>query len=71
MADIPCTRIPDDPANPSNPLMVPPCHCPRCTAEPEEVTLRAAIPFLRVEGRQQRFRVEPVDLGPTGHDLLG
>ena len=37
----------------------------------EEVTLRAAIPFLRVEGRQQRLRVEPVDLGPTGHDLLG
>jgi len=71
VAEILCTRVPDDPANPTNPLMVPPCHCPRCSAEPEVVALRRTIPFLRVAGREQRLRVELFDLGPAGHDALG
>jgi hypothetical protein len=71
MSDIPCTRDWDDPVNPTNPSMVPPCNCPRCAAEPLEVADAPSRPFLRVAGQQQRLRVEPVDLGPTGRELLG
>ncbi len=71
MSEITCTRIPEDPRNPVNPLMAPPCHCPRCSAEPDVVAETIAAPFLRLSGQQQRFRVEAVDLGPTGRALLG
>ncbi len=71
MSKVTCTRIPEDPFNPVNPLMVPFCHCPRCAAEPDVVTEADAATFLRLFGQQQRFRVEKVDLGPAGHSALG
>lgn len=70
MADVPCTRNWEQ-APGVNPLMVPPCTCPRCTADPVEVIASRDDNFLRMSGSTRRPRVAPVELGPTGHLLLG
>lgn len=53
-----------------NPLFVPPCNCPRCSAERLQ-HVSAPRNWLRVSGRRQRLHVAPVDLGPTGQAALG
>ena len=70
MSDVECTAVRADGKDPFNFLMEPPCSCPNCAPVPFEPgpTRRD---WLRVRGRQQRLRVERVELGPTGQSILG
>lgn len=68
--EIECTAFGTDDGDGRNILELPPCDCPRCTAQ----LLRAEDPdrnWLRVSGRAQRYRVEPAELGPAGRSALG
>ena len=64
-----CTAIGFSPEDERNILMVPPCNCPRCRAEPLDPDEKGK--WLRVSGRLQRRRVEDVELSPQGRALLG
>ena len=56
----------------ANPLVTPPCACPRCApaAEPREADAPNTI-WLATDGRPVRHDVEDMELGRTGHSLLG
>ena len=71
MSDVPCTALENDWGDDRpNPLMHPQCACPRCTPDPLERP-GAGEGWLRVSGHQRRYRVEPVELGTTGSEMLG
>ena len=67
-----CTAFDTTATNDRNPLMTPPCACPRCAPPPVEISDdgRKAI-WLPVRGRPVRFEVDDLELGRTGHDVLG
>ncbi len=67
---IECTAFGTDDGDGRNILEIPPCGCPRCTTK----LLQAEEPdarWLRVSGSTQRYRVERIELGPHGRQLLG
>ncbi|MEZ5231998.1 MAG: hypothetical protein R2749_04730 [Acidimicrobiales bacterium] len=69
-SEIVCTAFGTDDGDGRNILEIPPCGCPRCTTR----LLREQDPdagWLRVSGSAQRYRVEPIELGPAGRALLG
>lgn len=70
MDEIECTAIVGDGEVRRHLLYTPPCACPNCAPEPLGTT-RPDRNWLRVPGMAQRQRVEVVDLGATGHDVLG
>lgn len=67
--DIECTAIGFRPDDERNILMIPPCNCPRC--RPQALPDDERGQWLRVSGRRQRLRVEDLELGETGRELLG
>lgn len=70
MSDRACKAVVGDGETPPNILFVPPCDCPRCA--PVRVYERNEHgEWLRVPGRQQRYRVEVLTLGTTGKAVLG
>jgi hypothetical protein len=70
VTEVECTRDRGEGQLPNAFALLPPCSCPRCAPEGLDV-LDLPDGFTRVSGRQQRLRVEPVDLGPNGRALLG
>lgn len=70
MDEIECTAILDGSEPTRNLLVTPPCACPNCAPDPV-ASSRADRDWLRLPGRPQRLRVEMVDLGVTGRDVLG
>jgi len=65
-----CTAIDNDWGDDRpNMLMHPPCECLRCA--PEAADQKEDGSWLQLPGRQQRFRVEPAELGETGRATLG
>ena len=69
MSEIECTAARYE-ADQANVLFVPPCSCPKCAAKADEFGSGAGS-WLRVSGRQQRFRVAAVVLGEDGQAVLG
>ncbi len=69
MSEIECTAARYE-ADHANVLFVPPCSCPKCAAKADEPSSGAGS-WLRVSGRQQRFRVEAVVLSEEGQAVLG
>lgn len=65
-----CTAIVRDGEAPPNVLFTPPCDCPRC-APLRFYEQSDDDGWLRASGHRQRYRVELVQLGPTGKALLG
>ncbi len=66
--EIECTALESDWESPPNPLMHPPCQCPKCKADPVEPD--AAPERLRASGMRQRPTVEAVELGHEGQNIL-
>jgi len=65
-----CTANVGEGESPPNPLFTPPCACPRC-APTTSYEVRRDDGWLRISGDQHRYRVEPVELGALGRDVLG
>ncbi len=66
--DVQCTALENEWESPPNPLMHPPCLCPKCKVDPlesEEIPGR-----LRASGMQQRPPVESLELGDEGKNIL-
>jgi hypothetical protein len=70
VTEVECTADRRDDQLPNAFALLPPCSCPRCAPEGLNV-LDLPNGFTRVSGRQQRLRVEPVDLGDLGRTVLG
>ncbi|MDG1489216.1 MAG: hypothetical protein P8R36_02910 [Actinomycetota bacterium] len=69
VAEQACTALENDWETPPNPLMHPPCQCPKCKVMPVvEVDGPAR---LRISGKSHRWVVREVELGSNGHELLG
>jgi len=66
--EIQCTAIENEWESPPNPLMHPPCQCPKCKVDPIEADPSPGR--LRASGMRQRPAVEAVELGTEGQDLL-
>ena len=66
--EIECTALERDWESPPNPLMHPPCQCPKCKADPVESDV--APDRLRASGMRQRPMVEAVELGHEGQNIL-
>ncbi|MCH1614643.1 MAG: hypothetical protein L7S47_02930 [Acidimicrobiales bacterium] len=69
VAEQACTALENDWETPPNPLMHPPCQCPKCKVIPvatEDGTVR-----LRISGKSHRPVVREVELSSNGHELLG
>ena len=70
--EVPCTALDARDLDERNPLMIPPCACPRCTGGGPQLDARAdAERWLRVSGSRQRLRVERLTLGAGGEAMLG
>jgi len=71
VTDVPCTALDADWGDDRpNALMHPQCTCPRCT--PTEIERQRKEPgWLRMSGSRTRHRVEEIELGELGSDLLG
>ena len=70
MSEDECKAIVGDGDSPPNPLFTPPCDCPRCA--PETLHDRTTgQQWLRIGGDRQRYRVEVLELGATGREVLG
>ena len=66
--EIQCTALENEWETPPNPLMHPPCLCPKCKVEP--LDLGHMPGRLRASGMQQRPLVESVELGNEGQSVL-
>ena len=63
-----CTALENEWESPPNPLMHPPCLCPKCKVEPLEF---GHLPGrLRASGMRQRPLVESLELGTEGQNIL-
>ena len=63
-----CTALENEWESPPNPLMHPPCLCPKCKVEPLEF---GHLPGrLRASGMRQRPLVESLELGAEGQNIL-
>lgn len=70
--EIECTALAQSADPDTNALFTPPCSCPRCSALPETAADDGpATIWIPVDGRPVRFMVEDMDLGSTGHSILG
>jgi len=68
--ELPCTAIDNDWGDDRpNVLMHPQCACPKCAVDPLEMP-EAGDGWLRISGHRQRYRVEVVELGSAGSELL-
>jgi len=74
-AEIPeCTAIVPFGVDAPNILFTPSCHCPRCAPEElfdHDAQAEAKRGWIRVSGRGQRLRIESVQLGVSGREMLG
>ncbi|MDG2112519.1 MAG: hypothetical protein P8N02_07905 [Actinomycetota bacterium] len=71
MTELPCTALEADWGDDRpNALMHPQCACPKCAVDPLEMPPEGEG-WLRISGHRQRYRVEAVELGETGSQLLG
>lgn len=66
--EIQCTALENEWETPPNPLMHPPCLCPKCKVEPLDLGYLPGR--LRASGMQQRPLVESVELGHEGQSVL-
>ena len=63
-----CTALENEWESPPNPLMHPPCLCPKCKVDPIEF---GHVPGrLRASGMPQRPAVESLELGNEGQRVL-
>ncbi|MGZ0215474.1 MAG: hypothetical protein ACKVKP_05400 [Acidimicrobiales bacterium] len=69
VAEQACTALENEWENPPNPLMHPPCQCPKCKVMPEVNEEGPAR--LRISGKSHRSVVLEVELSSNGHELLG
>ena len=63
-----CTALENEWESPPNPLMHPPCLCPKCKVEPLEFENLPGR--LRASGMRQRPLVESLELGAEGQNIL-
>ena len=70
MSERTCTAVVRDGEEPPNVLFTPPCDCPNC-APVELYDGTSDEEWVRRSGDRQRYRVEVLDLGPTGRHVLG
>ena len=66
--EVECTALENDWDAPPNPLMHPPCLCPKCKVDPLDVEVEPGR--LRASGMRQRPQVEALELGSEGQGLL-
>ena len=66
--EVECTALENDWDSPPNPLMHPPCLCPKCKVDPLELELEPDR--LRASGMRQRPLVEALELGNEGQTVL-
>ncbi len=66
--DVKCTALENDWDSPPNPLMHPPCLCPKCKVEPLDIEVESSR--LRASGMRQRPLVEALELGSEGQNVL-
>ena len=66
--EVECTALENDWDSPPNPLMHPPCLCPKCKVDPLDLKLEPHR--LRASGMRQRPLVEALELGNEGQTVL-
>lgn len=69
-----CTAIVPFGVDAPNILFTPSCHCPRCAPEEffdHDAQAEAKRGWIQISGRGQRARIESVELGVLGKEMLG